>query len=157
MPLDVTVRAADWIDVSHLDLVAGGDVIDSFDLGAPDPGTGSKWARTIDVPVPYDTFIVLVARGERPIDEVMPGRHVVPFAFTNPIWVNAGRPREAKRPARSLRGRRDPRSESTETAPAVGQSESPEPLDAGVFVLPTSDGRAPLPPRPWTRRISRRS
>jgi hypothetical protein len=154
VPLDVTVRAADWVDVSHLDLVAGGDVVDSFDLGAPDPGTGFKWARTIDVPVPYDTFIVLIARGERPIDEVMPGRHVVPFAFTNPIWVNAGRPREAKRPARSLHARKGARSEATETAPAVGLGESPEPSDSGVFVLP-ADGGAPLPPRPREAGVTR--
>ena len=107
VPLDVTVRAADWVDATRLDLVVGGDIVDSYEL--PPPSRDSfRWARTIDVPVSFDTFIAIVVRGDRPVDQVMPGRSVTPFAFTNPIWVSVGKPptdRTVTHAGRPSRGR----------------------------------------------------
>jgi hypothetical protein len=93
VPLDVTVRAADWVDATRLDLVVGGEIVDSYELPPPASRDSFRWARTIDVPVAWDTYIAVVVRGDRTVDQVMPGRSVKPFAFTNPIWIDVGRPR----------------------------------------------------------------
>ncbi|HVW30843.1 MAG TPA: CehA/McbA family metallohydrolase, partial [Polyangiaceae bacterium] len=106
VPLDVTVRAADWVDATRLDLVVGGDIVDSYELPPPASRDSFRWARTIDVPVSWNTFISVVVQGDRAVDQVMPGRSVKPFAFTNPIWIDVGAPREDRSSARPSAPRR---------------------------------------------------
>jgi hypothetical protein len=127
VPLDVTVRAADWVDATRLDLVVGGDIADSYELPPPGSRESFRWARTIDVPVTADTYIAVVVRGDRPIDQVMPGRGVTPFAFTNPIWVNverAGTDRTGTRGSGPGRGKVSP---------------APQTEKAGELEVPDSD------------------
>jgi hypothetical protein len=118
VPLDVTVRAADWVDATRLDLVVGGDIVDSYELPPPTARDSFRWARTIDVPVSFDTYIAVVVRGDRPMEQVMPGKSVTPFAFTNPIWIDVGKPANdaATRFGRPGRGKLPPsRGESDES------------------------------------------
>jgi hypothetical protein len=160
VPLDVSVRAADWVDATRLDLVVGGDTVDSFELGPSDSRDSLRWAKTIDVPVTYDTFIVLVVRGERPLDEVMPGRHAIPFAFTNPIWVNVGKPPVVGARAAQLgRGARGAPNAEVSLLAEPGETEqmaegerieqvsqaAQEPRDAGTFAG-TFDASSAGPP-----------
>jgi hypothetical protein len=149
VPFDVTVRAADWVDATRLDLVVGGDIVDSFELAPPEARESLRWARTLDVPVTFDTFIAVVVHGERPLDEVMPGRHAIPFAFTNPIWVNVGKPFAAGVPSsplgRAARGAAPTVELGAPMEPAEAErieevdrieeriQEGPRPPDAGSF------------------------
>ncbi len=100
------VRAAPWIDVTHIDVVVGEvggswHVVQSFSSpGHPleignEPGTLEEAAaRTlrfdadIEVPVgPNNGWIQVIARGERRMDDILPFMPVPPLAFTNPIYV----------------------------------------------------------------------
>jgi hypothetical protein len=100
------VRAAPWIDVTRIDVVAGEvggswRVAESFSSpGHPleigeQPGTleeaSAKTIRfdeDIEVPVgPSNGWIQVIARGERRMDDILPFMPAPPLAFTNPIYV----------------------------------------------------------------------
>jgi hypothetical protein len=100
------VRAAPWIDVTRIEVVAGqvgGSsrvVLSHSSPGHPleignEPGTLEEAAaRTIrfdediDVPVgPNNGWIQVIALGERRMDDILPFMPVPPLAFTNPIYV----------------------------------------------------------------------
>lgn len=102
----VTVRAAPWIDVTQVQVVAGqtgGDwrTVDTFDVPTQPtqwgPGTETleeAQARTVrfehDINVPFgptDGWVVVVARGTRHLSDVLPLVEVTPLAFTNPVYV----------------------------------------------------------------------
>jgi hypothetical protein len=36
---------------------------------------------------PADRWVVVVARGERKLDDILPNTPIVPMAFSNPIWL----------------------------------------------------------------------
>jgi hypothetical protein len=100
------IRAAPWIDVSRAEIVVGGtaggaSVVRTYDvpsrptqLGA-EPGTldeaGARtlrFDRDIEVPVGAEnTWVQVIARGERRMDDVLPFMPVPPLAFTNPVYV----------------------------------------------------------------------
>jgi hypothetical protein len=130
LPLDVTVRSASFVDVTQVDVVLSGEIVEAIDLrGAARPG-GVRWARTIDVPVTRDAWIVVVVRGQRPMDEVLPGLHVLPFAFTNPIWVDVGAPPPG--PPRHYGGRGSRARPARREAPFPVIDESREEADAAA-------------------------
>ncbi|MGA2447821.1 MAG: CehA/McbA family metallohydrolase [Polyangiaceae bacterium] len=95
------VRAAPWIDVTDVEVVVGGRVAQTFDVTSrptelgPEPGTlGEAQARTIrfdaavDVSVgPDNGWVMVIARGRRRMDDVLPFMPVLPFAFTNPVYI----------------------------------------------------------------------
>lgn len=142
LPLAVTVRSASFIDVSGIDIVLSGETIDSLDLRDSTRRGGVRWTRTIDVPITRDGWIAVVVHGERPMDEVLPGLHVLPFAFTNPIWVDvgappSGQPHHVTHSGRGGRMRRPPR---PEPFPVIDES-SEEPGDAA----PPSEPEEPSP------------
>jgi len=97
----VTVRAAPWIDVTSLDVVVGGVVVKTLpitsvptQLGPLTESLVELQARTIrlDLDLHVDlpkvpTWVVVVARGTRLLDDVLPFMPVPPRAFTNPIWM----------------------------------------------------------------------
>jgi hypothetical protein len=102
----VRIRAAPWIDVTHLDFVVGQvggtyRVAASFDFPSrpttlgPEQGTREEAAartvrfdRDVDIPVgPDNGWVQVVARGSRRMDDVLPFMPVPPMAFTNPVYV----------------------------------------------------------------------
>jgi hypothetical protein len=95
------VRAAPWVDVTSLEIVAGGRSVDVFAVPSrptklgPEPGTLDEASRRT---VRFDreftiglgsgnTWVVAVARGTRKLDDVLPFMPTTPLAFTNPVWV----------------------------------------------------------------------
>lgn len=88
LPLDVAVRAPYWVNVTRVEVFVNGEIADTFDVGAQADAASRRFSRTVDLPLTEDAWVVVVARGERPLDEVLPGLHVPPFAFTNPIYVD---------------------------------------------------------------------
>ena len=95
------VRAAPWVDVTKVEVVVGGKVVQTIDVPSrptqlgPEPGTlAEAQARTLrldrelEVPVgPDNSWVQIIARGERRMDDVLPFMPVPPFGFTNPIYV----------------------------------------------------------------------
>jgi hypothetical protein len=97
----VTVRAAPWVDVTSLDIVVAGRVAQTISIPSrptvtgPEPGSlGDAQLRTfrLDETVTIDVgaadgWILVVARGSRRLDDVLPFMPVAPMAFTNPVWL----------------------------------------------------------------------
>ncbi len=97
----VVVRAAPWIDVTSVEVVAGNKTLQTVPIASrptklgPEPGTRQEAeARTVrfDQELPLslgaaNTWVVVVARGTRKLDDVLPFMPTVPLAFTNPVWV----------------------------------------------------------------------
>ena len=106
----VRVRAAPWVDVTHIDVVvgdivqAGGGrttVVQSFDIPSrpttlgPEPGTLQdaqdrtiRFDKDIEVAVgPDNGWVMIIARGQRPMDDVLPFMPSPPLGFTNPVYV----------------------------------------------------------------------
>lgn len=102
----VVVRAAPWIDVTQVQVVAGqtgGEwrIVDSFDVPSEPtrwgPGDGTleeeqartvRFDRDIAVPIgPTDGWVQVIARGTRHLSDVLPLVEVTPLAFTNPVYV----------------------------------------------------------------------
>jgi hypothetical protein len=95
------VRAAPWIDVTQVEIVVGGRITQTFDVPSrpteigPERGSLEEaQARTVrfdhdlDISVgPDNGWIMVVARGERKLDDVLPFMPVPPLAFTNPVYV----------------------------------------------------------------------
>ncbi len=100
------VRAAPWIDVTSVEVVAGQigggtRVVESFEVpGRPtqvgsEPGTLAqaqdrtiRFDHDLDVPVgPDNGWVQVLVRGTRRMDDVLPFMPVPPMAFTNPVYV----------------------------------------------------------------------
>jgi hypothetical protein len=116
----LVVRAAPWIDVTSVELVAGSQSLKTFQIPSrptklgPEPGTlDEAEARTVrferEFSLPLggsNTWVVAIARGTRKLDDVLPFMPTVPLAFTNPVWVT----RDPKaQPRRAPKGVRAPR------------------------------------------------
>jgi len=100
--LHVIVRAAPWIDVSEVEVLLGTASIARVPVtsqprrpAAPLSDLATARAESIrferDFDVPFETnapkFVVVVVRGNRAMDDVLPYMPIQPLAFTNPIWL----------------------------------------------------------------------
>ena len=97
----LVVRAAPWIDVTSATLVVRGVASQTFDvptramLTGPEEGPLEEaQARTVrlDTQVGLDvgaepTWVMVVVRGTRPMDDILPFMPIAPLAFTNPIYI----------------------------------------------------------------------
>ena len=97
----VTVRAAPWVDVTSVDVVVAGRVVQTIPIASraevTGPETGSladaqlrtlRLEETVAIDVgAADNWMLIVARGTRRLDNVLPFMAVPPLAFTNPVWL----------------------------------------------------------------------
>ncbi len=97
----VRVRAAPWVDVRSVELHLGPGApaarvaVEARPAALGAPGTLDEARRstvrfegTLDAELPRGARLaVVVVRGERRLDDVLPGMPLQPFAFTNPIWI----------------------------------------------------------------------
>jgi predicted metal-dependent phosphoesterase TrpH len=103
----VRVRAAPWVDVTRVEIVVGGrggattGVVREFEVPSrptqlgPEPGTLEeagqrtiRFDRDFEVAVgPENTWVQVIARGDRRMDDVLPFMPVPPFGFSNPVYV----------------------------------------------------------------------
>jgi hypothetical protein len=102
----LTVRAAPWIDVTHVEIMVGQvggtcALAKAYDVPSvptklgSEPGTLAeaqqrtiRFDQDIDVEVgPDNGWIQVIARGQRPMDDVLPFMPVPPLALTNPVYV----------------------------------------------------------------------
>ncbi len=86
--LEVEARAPSWVDLSRVEVwVNGGLFSTSPPMAKPTPGGRLVWRVELDLRL--DSWIVAVARGDEPMRQVFVGRRVLPFAFSNPIFVDS--------------------------------------------------------------------
>ncbi len=83
--LRIEVEAPSWIDVSSVTLLERGRPLARF---TPSRKGTQRLAVTHEVRPQRDTWYVVLVRGERP-DPTQLRAGVLPFALTNPIWVDA--------------------------------------------------------------------
>ncbi|HEY8087210.1 MAG TPA: hypothetical protein VIF09_05185, partial [Polyangiaceae bacterium] len=97
----IRVRAAPWVDVTRVEVVVGGRVVETFDVPSRPTQLGTesgtleeaqqrtiRFDRDFDVTVgPDNGWVQVIARGERRMDDVLPFMPVPPLAFTNPVYV----------------------------------------------------------------------
>jgi hypothetical protein len=85
--LTVSPRAPEWIDVARVEVYANGARVEERVRGR----LPSKvpWNLQIDLELQVDTWIVVVARGDRFMNDALPGKWIKPFGFSNPIFVDA--------------------------------------------------------------------
>lgn len=86
--ISLEARAPSWVDVSGVELWVNGVLTDTAPARAHQkPPKNILWHTELDLD--RDSWIVVVARGERPMSAVFDRRRVLPFAFTNPVFVDA--------------------------------------------------------------------
>jgi hypothetical protein len=86
--MDIEARAPNWVDVSSAELWVNGALVESAPRRAFATGTRRLLWRT-ELDLREDAWIVVIVRGERPMANAFVGRRVLPFAFTNPVFVDA--------------------------------------------------------------------
>jgi hypothetical protein len=106
LPAHLRVRAAPWVDVTRIDVVAGQlggstRIVQSFAVAdrptqiGPEPG---RLEEAQDRTVRFDSdfeltmgpdngWVQVIVRGDRRMDDVLPFMPVPPLAFTNPVYV----------------------------------------------------------------------
>lgn len=95
------IRAPSWLDVSSIEIVAGGASVYRASLpprplsAGKEPGSEKDALEravrfdsdiAFEIP-PLARWIVVLVRGERADEDVLPGVALQPLGFTNPIWV----------------------------------------------------------------------
>lgn len=86
--LQMEARAPSWVDLARLEVwVNGGLFSKSPPVAKPTPGGRLVWEVELDLKI--DSWISVVAHGDEPMTNVFYGRRVLPFAFTNAIFVDA--------------------------------------------------------------------
>jgi hypothetical protein len=85
--LAISARAPEWIDVARVEIYANGAKVEERKRDAP--LQKSVWNFEVDLEFKTDTWLVVVARGDKFMNDALPGKWIKPFGFTNPILVDA--------------------------------------------------------------------
>jgi hypothetical protein len=91
LPVDVTVQAATWVDVTSIDVIVDGVIIDTIPVMPTDAEPGNavvRWNKRLPMLVQNQAtggFVVIAAYGTKPLEPVHPGKS--PFGVTEPIFV----------------------------------------------------------------------
>jgi hypothetical protein len=84
--LRVRVRAVPWVSTRSLSVLEGpsGNLLFTLPI---EPGERVlRFDRSLSIPVPAPTFVVVTVIGDVPLPNTSRS-DIVPFAFTNPIWI----------------------------------------------------------------------
>lgn len=84
--VDVEVRAVPWVDVSHVEVLVGPKANRLRYVPVSPSRELVRYEETVKVPGYAKTFVIVVAVGKKPLDNVY-ATGVQPLAFTNPIWI----------------------------------------------------------------------
>ncbi|MBI5480545.1 MAG: CehA/McbA family metallohydrolase [Deltaproteobacteria bacterium] len=87
LQIRVVVQAASWVPVDKVRVVVGGVVAHELDVP---PDGRPRLDQTVEVATPTDTFVVALAYADAFLRrDVVGDIDMPPFAFTNPIFVDA--------------------------------------------------------------------
>jgi hypothetical protein len=85
--LAISARAPEWIDVSRLEVYVNGARTEERKR---EPSVRSApWSLELDLELKTDAAVVVLARGDRFMNDALPGKWIKPFGFANPILVDA--------------------------------------------------------------------
>ena len=88
---EITVQAAPWVSVDHVQLIVGGKPVKRWDL--PADGTAAvRFHDAFDFEVKGDSYVLVRVDGEKPLTPVVGDRKTFtayPFALTNPVFLDA--------------------------------------------------------------------
>ncbi|RYZ64026.1 MAG: hypothetical protein EOP08_09830 [Proteobacteria bacterium] len=101
VPVHVVVRAAPWIEVTRLDVYVGGLLATSVPIEpvglrvGPERGTDDevfarsvRLVRDLELAAPTGpSSVVVVVRGEKKLEWVLPATALPPIAIANPVWL----------------------------------------------------------------------
>jgi hypothetical protein len=85
----VQLQSASWVDIAQVVVIGNGEEIESRLV--PETRMTDKGEFNFTLTPKVDTWYVVVVRGNRSLAPVVPqlgDRDVLPFAFSNPIWVD---------------------------------------------------------------------
>jgi hypothetical protein len=86
--LQISARAPEWVGIKRIEVFANGALAAKREL-ATSSGRPVRVDWQVDFDNQGDTWYAVVARGDQPMTLAFPGRRVLPFGFTNPIFVDA--------------------------------------------------------------------
>jgi len=95
------VRAAPWVDVTGVEIVAGGQTVFTKSVASrpsvvgrsdrskdADEADAVRFDEDIAFKIPEGAkWVVAIVRGERLLQDVLAFMPIAPFSFTNPIWL----------------------------------------------------------------------
>ena len=89
--VQVVVDAPRWMDLTSIEIWLGrervhSEAVDNAPLGSP------RAQRTLEIPVADQRSLVVVARGERGMEQLLGRRDAAPYAFSNPVWLRRAPP-----------------------------------------------------------------
>ncbi len=90
--LAISLRAPGWIDIARVEVYANGAKVEERKRDSPlsrSPLSRSVWNLEVDLELKNDAAVVVVARGDRFMNDALPGKWIKPFGFANPILVDA--------------------------------------------------------------------
>jgi hypothetical protein len=85
--LRVVVGAPDWIDASRVEVYGNGAKLAqrTREIGLDK----APWRLSFEFELRTDTWLVVLARGDKFMNDALPGKWIKPFGFSNPIFVDA--------------------------------------------------------------------
>jgi hypothetical protein len=89
--LDVEIEAAPWVDVRRLEIFVDGERRGK-PIEIPASRAQVRYRGAIDLHVAEDAYVIVLVRGEQPLDPVVSRRAglppTLPLAITNPIFLD---------------------------------------------------------------------
>jgi hypothetical protein len=90
LSIDVDVTAPGWLGISNVRVWVDGEPRAELDVSQVKKiGALSRFHHVVEISVPSDTFVIVTARAEGTLAEVLPGTTIQPHGFTNPVFVDA--------------------------------------------------------------------
>src|SRR3569623_1761930 len=92
---DITVQAAPWVSVDHVQLIVGGKPLKRWDSPrdvAPGATEAVRFHQAFDFEVKADSYVLVRVDGEKSLTPVVGDRKTFtayPFALTNPVFLDA--------------------------------------------------------------------
>lgn len=85
--VEVSARAAPWVDVSRVEVWSNGQLVAKGPLTPPSRQRPTyEWRDTLRLE--RDAWIVVIVRGDRPLRETFPEGRGTPLAIVNPVFVD---------------------------------------------------------------------
>jgi hypothetical protein len=86
--VQVDARAPSWVDLGRVEVWLNGARY-ATSPGIAKPAPGGRLLFNVELEPKIDSWLVVIARGDEPMNAMFLGRRVLPFAFTNPIFIDA--------------------------------------------------------------------
>jgi hypothetical protein len=86
--LQIEARAPSWVDLQRVEVWMNGALYSTSPAIAK-PAPGGRLVFNLELETKLDSWLMVVARGDEPMNAMFLGRRVLPFAISNPIFVDA--------------------------------------------------------------------